>query len=302
MNDKNKIILGEKVIVRPLVRKDVDDLINAGFPFSKGAINSPLHYKILRAIKLLPNATWLSAYHVEEKCAIGCFSLVRCTPSLYSIQYVFIDPRFRRAGVATKLLNYALLLAREKGAKKCFLDVAESNIPAVNLYKKMGFIMLTRIIEGQGRLSKPLLENENGLTITKIRLRKNKNLLFNLYQRCMCHEWINFFETNDRNFINGYTHRFRRFFFRNVFINDSTDSFAIIFKHPFLSNVTVELYDTSDATTRIPMLKDIFKILYNKGIENITILLFNVDRNKSLHLLKEMGLNAFPLLCMGKHI
>lgn len=46
----------------------------------------------------------------------------------------------RRMGVATRLLNEAFSFCREKGIKTLHLEVRETNIPAICLYKKLGFI------------------------------------------------------------------------------------------------------------------------------------------------------------------
>jgi len=66
-NIMGKIVLGEEVISRPLECKDVNDLIKAGFPFTKGALNPSLWYKIFQLMKLVPNAERLIAYYVGEK-------------------------------------------------------------------------------------------------------------------------------------------------------------------------------------------------------------------------------------------
>jgi len=57
---------------------------------------------------------------------------------LYILKIAVI-PKLQRQGIATWLLKNSFLLAAEKGARTVFLDVRPSNIPAIKLYKKLGF-------------------------------------------------------------------------------------------------------------------------------------------------------------------
>ena len=48
-------------------------------------------------------------------------------------------PDFRRSGVATGLIEHSLSFSFQRGARRAFLDVRESNHGALSLYKKYGF-------------------------------------------------------------------------------------------------------------------------------------------------------------------
>lgn len=50
-----------------------------------------------------------------------------------------VDPIFRRMGIADMLMESLISYAKEKGVTKYFLEVRESNLPAISLYKKHGF-------------------------------------------------------------------------------------------------------------------------------------------------------------------
>ena len=52
---------------------------------------------------------------------------------------IAVDPAFRRQGLGDALLAAVLDGAREAGAGTVFLEVRESNAPAVALYRKHGF-------------------------------------------------------------------------------------------------------------------------------------------------------------------
>ena len=50
-----------------------------------------------------------------------------------------IDEDYRKNGIATKLLEKMIILARENHANKAFLEVSACNLAAIKLYQKFGF-------------------------------------------------------------------------------------------------------------------------------------------------------------------
>lgn len=56
-----------------------------------------------------------------------------------NITNVAVSPSYRRQQVAHNMLNYILGLAKEKGITDVFLEVRETNVPAIKLYEKLGF-------------------------------------------------------------------------------------------------------------------------------------------------------------------
>lgn len=50
---------------------------------------------------------------------------------------LFIEEDYRKKGYAQKLLNY--VIEKNKDVEKIMLEVKEDNVPAINLYKKLGF-------------------------------------------------------------------------------------------------------------------------------------------------------------------
>ncbi len=63
-----------------------------------------------------------------------------------NIEMLFIDPDFRRTGVGSSLLDFAV---KQLGIHK--VDVNEQNTQAVNFYKKSGFEVVGRSeLDGQG--------------------------------------------------------------------------------------------------------------------------------------------------------
>lgn len=62
-------------------------------------------------------------------------------PGEFEILNVAVDPAYRRQGVAKTLLNHQLA----KGGQH-FLEVRESNLGALNLYRSLGFVVIgTRV-------------------------------------------------------------------------------------------------------------------------------------------------------------
>ena len=59
------------------------------------------------------------------------------------INSVFVFPNFRKKGIAEKLLNAVIGDAKERKIDKIFLEVRESNTPAIKLYEKLGFKIIS---------------------------------------------------------------------------------------------------------------------------------------------------------------
>ena len=69
----------------------------------------------------------------------GFCSWRQCAPDEAEILNLAVDPAFRRRGVGSALLHRVSELAR--GA--IFLEVAESNSPAMALYRKQGWVNIS---------------------------------------------------------------------------------------------------------------------------------------------------------------
>jgi ribosomal protein S18 acetylase RimI-like enzyme len=319
---KSTFVLNEKVVITELTREFATDLMKYSYFASArqrgDVLNHGLRYETLKAVKLIPRATRLVAYHTEEKTAIGFLYLEENTDWLYTIEYLFSDPRYRKMGLATRLLNYAVMLAKEKGAKKVNLNVAADSIKAIDLYNKLGFKeigrtllvqgylsgsapfkVIKRAIVGQGYLTKLVMEKKGRLFKLQTNSIKNRETLFRIYQGCVSQEWADFFEINTNHLMNGSRHLWQPPFFRDVLINDLANSFTLVFNTPFSSKATVELYSTSYAI--IPsVLEDLLRILTNRGISFTQITLFNPSHNVPSSWFEKKGMKTFQFVGMGK--
>ena len=60
---------------------------------------------------------------------------------------IAVLPQYRRRGIGYALVSKAMEGMRFYDARQCFLEVRVSNLPAINLYKKLGF-KISKIIRG----------------------------------------------------------------------------------------------------------------------------------------------------------
>src|SRR5690606_24580420 len=61
------------------------------------------------------------------------------TSDRWYIANVAVLPEYRRRGIARRLVEACMDLARERGARTILLDVVAGNAPAVSLYERLGF-------------------------------------------------------------------------------------------------------------------------------------------------------------------
>ena len=59
---------------------------------------------------------------------------------------IAVLPHARRMGVGTSLMERTLEALKHYGASEAYLEVRVSNDPAINLYRKMGFTVVRRLV------------------------------------------------------------------------------------------------------------------------------------------------------------
>lgn len=74
-----------------------------------------------------------------ENGIITGFCIFRMAGDQAELFQIAVHPDFRGEGTAEKLLLRGICWARDKNAESVFLEVRESNYPAIGLYKKLGF-------------------------------------------------------------------------------------------------------------------------------------------------------------------
>ena len=89
-------------------------------------------------LEYLDNPIWHFYVAKDEKEVLGYISF---TVILDECQIVNVatSPAYRKMGVGKALIGKMLGYAKENGISKVFLEVRESNAPAIGLYKSFGF-------------------------------------------------------------------------------------------------------------------------------------------------------------------
>jgi len=83
-----------------------------------------------------------AGYHcrvMEEQNNLYGYSVLMLGPDEAHILTIGIGAQWQKKGLGEKMLHYLIRLADEEHAKSIFLDVRESNLGAVKLYKQLGF-------------------------------------------------------------------------------------------------------------------------------------------------------------------
>lgn len=99
------------------------------------------------------SAPWRREHFLHELAAPHSFPFVAeadrvvagyvCLQSLFEeaqILDIAVDPRQRGLGIARQLMEHAFGVAHEQGAEFMALEVRASNIPAITLYERLGFV------------------------------------------------------------------------------------------------------------------------------------------------------------------
>jgi GNAT superfamily N-acetyltransferase len=308
--------LSDRIVITKLKSQHIIDLTKNSYFQGSDVLNQGLSAHLLKTIKLHPSATKLVAFDKEEKMAVGFLCLEENTKKLSSIKFVFVHPNYRKMGIAKRLLNQAFALAKEKGAKKINLNVYPTSTNAINLYKKLGFAevgeslfaqgsvlgvgpsrFVRRAAFAQGCLTKLTLDKKSQLLEIDTSSKLNRETLYGIYQRCAGQVWIDFFEINQSNLINGSRHLWQPPYFRSVLINNSFDSFALVFTQPMSGKASVEVYSNKAAI--YSFLSDLLKVLANRGVGYSQITLPGFQDSLSSWF-KEKEMSTIHFVAMGK--
>ena len=71
-------------------------------------------------------------------CGYLCYWLVAGEMQILNVTTA---PAWRRQGVADRLLTHAFVRCRDAGLTSAWLEVRESNLAAINLYRRHGFVV-----------------------------------------------------------------------------------------------------------------------------------------------------------------
>ncbi|WP_313344895.1 ribosomal protein S18-alanine N-acetyltransferase [Sedimentibacter sp.] len=121
------------MLVRGIRRDDLDQITEIektcfSLPWSKESYERELENKL--------------AYYQcaeENEVILGYMGMWRILDECH-ITNVAVLPQYRKKGVATHLINKMIEICKCSEITQMTLEVRESNIPAINLYKKFGFL------------------------------------------------------------------------------------------------------------------------------------------------------------------
>jgi len=105
----------------------------------KACFSSPWSLNLIKNSLGNANTSFLAARYKQNSAIIG-FCAYSCVTDECEILNIAVHPEHRRKGAARSLLKAAIDDAVKKGARQFFLEVRESNLSAISLYKSFGFI------------------------------------------------------------------------------------------------------------------------------------------------------------------
>lgn len=82
------------------------------------------------------------------------------------LNYIYVEKKYRKDGVATELMDYFIDDALKNKCKNITLEVAENNDPGIKLYKKYGFIEVAK--------RKNYYKNSDGILMMKELINSGK--------------------------------------------------------------------------------------------------------------------------------
>lgn len=301
VDDKFSSFKEKTIVFRQLETNDIIPLMKAGFPHKKSRLKQSLPDRFFQRIGFKPLINGLVAYHTQEKQTIGFLQLNKHSKWLYSIKFAFTNPNFRRKGIGSNLFNFAFSQARNKGARKIFLNVDPYEASSIGLYRKLGFELISKSYEVWARivLPKNILRDERYLNSINLDSSPAKVALFDICKKCINNELLDFFEVKYSTLLNGFSGDFRHLYFKSAFTNNNKTSFALVFKRPMLKNLFVELFVSNDS--EVPHMFDgLIHAFKGQGINEISLRMFNIKDESCIQLIKKRGFYVYHSLSMGK--
>ncbi len=97
---------------------------------------------------------------IEEDGKIAAYCCLSTVFEDAEVLNIAVAPESRRRGYGKILLEGMLQTAKERGATQCFLEVRQSNAPAIALYQSFGFV-------GYGVRKKYYADGEDAIVMKK---------------------------------------------------------------------------------------------------------------------------------------
>jgi ribosomal-protein-alanine N-acetyltransferase len=86
-----------------------------------------------------PSSISLGAVDLDEDGALVGYLIISRYVDAWHVMNVAVDPKYRRRGVATTMLEELFRLTEDDGRRGYTLEVRVSNTTAIGLYERLGF-------------------------------------------------------------------------------------------------------------------------------------------------------------------
>jgi [ribosomal protein S18]-alanine N-acetyltransferase len=127
-------------VIRPATAADVDALVR----LERENLGADAWSPALVAEGVgggLPTVHFLVAQAGDE---IVGHAVLSAVAEVSELQRIAVDPAHRRSGLATRLLEEVIVIARREGADRLLLEVREDNAGALAFYAARGFTEIDR--------------------------------------------------------------------------------------------------------------------------------------------------------------
>lgn len=118
--------------ILPITEKDIDAVIKLDESFSDGWNKSMLLSGLNNGLKI---------FGVFDDTLKGYISYEKYT-DYADIEIVLVKTEERKKGYGGELISFVLSKLDEDNIGKIFLEVRKSNLPAISLYEKFGFVLI----------------------------------------------------------------------------------------------------------------------------------------------------------------
>lgn len=116
--------------------------LDAVYSLEKRAYEFPWSRAIIGGCVTVPYRIWLGELdnyrsHVSQ-------AFISLTVDEAHILNISVEPKLRRRGLGRQTLEHLMRDAKAQGTRQIFLEVRESNIPAIQMYNRAGFNQVGR--------------------------------------------------------------------------------------------------------------------------------------------------------------
>jgi len=128
------------------VAKQIFTTFQCSYKVEAQLIGTPNFPPLFRSVKDIEKSKTLFYGYFDNECPVAIIE-INFESKLLEINSLTVDPKHFRKGLADKLIRYVLA---EFDFKEAIVETAVVNTPAINLYKKHGFVEFKRWTPSHG--------------------------------------------------------------------------------------------------------------------------------------------------------